>query len=405
MEQDDAPRMPTAIDLFAGTGAVSYALNGICRTLLYCDISGDSRACIRQNIRKGFIDDAPIHDDVCTLMGENVPHADIVTGGFPCVDLSLLGNRRGFDGTHSRLFYEIVRVAQEANAKMIVLENMRGIVTNVKVWRAVLRALHEAGFVGEWMTVAASHLGACHQRSRWFMVAVRCNTEPEWRSDMLNRVQGEVSQVETILRTADKGQWNIWDGHEHSNTGEPMDIPRMQNRKEPNVVTRAQLVGNACVPIQLRSAFILLTHSLLSGRDHMNTQSFGIDSRQRLPLRGQLLSDGSVTELPLPTLKQASFPITLVPSKHKRPGTAKHRVLPALDKPLHLRRWATPRYSMTCSILTKRTQTDLATQMRYAETTPDEQRNLNSCGSYYLEWMQGLPQGFTETKVVGTDTA
>jgi len=69
-------------DLFAGIGGFSLATRGAGRTKLYCDVSPEAQAALKDLMARGKLDEAPIHDDVCTLhLPEDI---DMVTGGFPC---------------------------------------------------------------------------------------------------------------------------------------------------------------------------------------------------------------------------------------------------------------------------------------------------------------------------------
>ena len=79
------------------------------------------------------------YGDINKIDGAKVPPVDIITGGFPCQNLSLAGKRDGLHGDRSSLFFQIVRIVKEMRKatsntfpKFIVLENVVGIYSSNK---------------------------------------------------------------------------------------------------------------------------------------------------------------------------------------------------------------------------------------------------------------------------------
>src|SRR3954464_11360982 len=105
--------MLNGLDLFSGIGGISLALSEWVRTVAYCDRDRFAQSVLLQRIYEGRLDCAPIWDDVQTLRGEMLPPIDIITGGFPCQDISCAGNGVGLGGSRSGLFFEIMRLAEE----------------------------------------------------------------------------------------------------------------------------------------------------------------------------------------------------------------------------------------------------------------------------------------------------
>ena len=125
-------------------------------------------------MHSGHLADAPIWDDVRTLTAWDIPGSrpvDIIAAGFPCPDVSDLGTGRGLEGEQSRLFFEVVRLAQETRATYVLLENVADILH--RGVERVVQALHQAGYDCRWMCVAAADVGAPHERRRWFCLARR----------------------------------------------------------------------------------------------------------------------------------------------------------------------------------------------------------------------------------------
>jgi DNA (cytosine-5)-methyltransferase 1 len=135
----------------------------------------------------------PNYRDVSKVDFTQVEYVDILTGGFPCQDLSLAGKRAGLqDGTRSGLWSEFYRAIQEIKPRLVVIENVRGLLSAkadngmeytdevlgtfngkpaIRALGAVLGDLAEIGYDARWQGVRASDAGAPHQRFRVFIIA------------------------------------------------------------------------------------------------------------------------------------------------------------------------------------------------------------------------------------------
>ncbi len=155
------------LDTFAGIGGFSYAaekLVGGFKTTQFIEINPYC-----QKILNKHWSHVPIHDDITTFTAKS-GEFDIITGGFPCQDISVAGLQKGITKeTRSGLFYELIRVIRMVRPKYVVLENVAAILN--RGLDIVLRELSEAGYDAEWAVISASSLGACHRRSRWWLVA------------------------------------------------------------------------------------------------------------------------------------------------------------------------------------------------------------------------------------------
>ena len=155
------------LDGFAGIGGFSYAahkLVGGFETTQFVEIDP-----FCQKVLKKHFPNTPIHDDIRTFTARPFQY-DVITGGFPCQDLSVAGRRAGITKeSRSGLFYELIRIIRLVRPKFVVMENVAAILNNGL--DIVLGELSEAGYDAEWSIISASSLGACHRRSRWWLVA------------------------------------------------------------------------------------------------------------------------------------------------------------------------------------------------------------------------------------------
>jgi DNA (cytosine-5)-methyltransferase 1 len=123
-------------------------------------------ACIlaaRQN--DGLLPSFPIWDDVQTFDGRPWRGiVDVISGGFPCQDISAAGKGAGIDGERSGMWREMARIIHEVRPRFVFVENSpmltsRGLGT-------VLGDLAAMGFDARWGVLGAADVGAPHQRDR-----------------------------------------------------------------------------------------------------------------------------------------------------------------------------------------------------------------------------------------------
>ena len=116
----------------------------------------------------------PIWDDVRTFDGRPWNgQIDVVTGGFPCQDISCAGRGEGITGERSSLFFEMLRIIEEVRPCLVVSENAKELRT--KGLGAVVEGLSRLGYVGCVGVLGARHIGANHWRKRMWIVASDSN--------------------------------------------------------------------------------------------------------------------------------------------------------------------------------------------------------------------------------------
>lgn len=122
----------------------------------------------RQN--DGLLPPFPIWDDVRTFDGRPWRGVvDVVSGGFPCQDISAAGKGAGIDGARSGLWGHMARIVGEVRPRFVFVENSPLLVGRGLV--RVLADLAEMGFDARWGVVGADDVGAPHRRERCWVVA------------------------------------------------------------------------------------------------------------------------------------------------------------------------------------------------------------------------------------------
>ena len=130
--------------------------------------------CARQN--DGLLPPFPIWDDVQTFRGEPWRGiVDVISGGFPCQDISAAGKGVGIEGERSAMWGEMARIIYEVRPRYVLVENSPMLTS--RGLGVVLGDLASMGFDAKWGVLGANDIGANHQRDRIWIRA-------KWRGQL-----------------------------------------------------------------------------------------------------------------------------------------------------------------------------------------------------------------------------
>ena len=192
----------------------------------------------------------PIWDDVQTFDGRPWRgRVDVISGGFPCTDISCAGKGAGIDGKQSSMWSHMARIVGEVRPRFVFVEN-----SPMLVGRGLTRVigdLAKMGYDARWGIVGAHHVSAPHKRDRIWIVADSASQRGCSRD-----TQRENAEDAWELR-GDKGQDQGGMGYWHT---EP-NVGRVANGVA-NRVDRLKCLGNGQVPQVASLAWRLLTQDL-----------------------------------------------------------------------------------------------------------------------------------------------
>jgi DNA (cytosine-5)-methyltransferase 1 len=169
--------MITGVSLFAGVGGFEIAMrNHNVKVVASVEIDKNCQSVLRRHFPE-----SKIFDDVTQVKGSDLveagfdPSAGIITGGFPCQDLSVAGKRAGLAGARSGLFWEIARIVEETQTEYFVLENVPGLLSSNggKDFGIVLGEMAQLGYRVGWRVLDAQYFGVPQRRRRVFIVGSR----------------------------------------------------------------------------------------------------------------------------------------------------------------------------------------------------------------------------------------
>ena len=107
--------------------------------------------------------------DLEGLRGKGI---DVICGGFPCQAFSVAGKRGGFNDTRGTLFFEIARIAKQIQPRLLLLENVKGLLSHDKgnTFGTILNTLDELGYDCEWQVLNSKNFGVPQNRERVFII-------------------------------------------------------------------------------------------------------------------------------------------------------------------------------------------------------------------------------------------
>lgn len=262
--------------LFAGAGGgiLGSLLHGW-RTVCAVEIEDYPRRVLLQRQSDGILPKFPIWDDVTTFDGNPWRgRIDIITGGFPCQDISLagssLGERKGLEGDRSGLWSEMSRIISEVRPRFALVENspaltLRGLGT-------VLGDLAKMGFDAEWGVLGADDAEAPHKRDRIWILA-HPNKERQQqgtnnpRKEFPETGRGIASECSETLGNPHKEGLEEWNRSQSRKTQPPIILPSWW-KSEPGMgrmvnglahrVDRLAALGNGQVPAVVKLAVEVL---------------------------------------------------------------------------------------------------------------------------------------------------
>lgn len=156
--------MLTHGSLFSGIGGfILGAKRAGLNTLWNCELDEFNR-----KILKKHFPDQQQYEDIRLM--NHPPYVDIISGGFPCQDISIANTHaKGIKGEKSLLWKEMLRIIQQVRPRYVLIENSsmlskRGI-------EQVLCDLAQIGYDAHWDYLQARWFGLPHKRERLFIVA------------------------------------------------------------------------------------------------------------------------------------------------------------------------------------------------------------------------------------------
>jgi DNA (cytosine-5)-methyltransferase 1 len=209
-------------------------------TVAFCEF--DKHA---QKVLKKHWPDVPVYDDVRELTNDRlksdgITGIDVITGGFPCQDISVAGKQAGIgEGTRSGLWSEVARLIDDIQPRFAIMENVTALISgdSGRWFGRVLGDLAEIGYDAEWHCIPASELGAHHHRDRVWIIAYP--SKELWQGSVKEEVFRKPKLQIELCRRFKKfgGRSNLPESRFHRG-----------GNGIPNWLDRLERLGNSVVP-------------------------------------------------------------------------------------------------------------------------------------------------------------
>ena len=221
------------------------------------------REVLKQRQRDGMLPKFPIWDDVQTFRIDNgecreyieqlksVREQLIISGGFPCQDISAAGKGAGIKAdTRSGLWFEMARIIDEIRPARVLVENSP--VLTSRGLGIVLGDLAKMGYNARWGVLGADKIGARHSRER-IWIAANSTSEAVEKSEVVQQAQCN-GEPRRITCNTPRGIWESgWSIYQPSMVRASHDMA--------NWVGRSKAIGNGQVPAVVKAAWELLNET------------------------------------------------------------------------------------------------------------------------------------------------
>lgn len=239
------------LSLFTGAGGGLLGTKLLGWTHIgYVEVNEYCQQVIAQRIEDGFLERAPIFTDVREFVQSGAAKqyrgiADVVSGGFPCQDISVAGGGAGIDGERSGLWSAMRDVIRDVRPRKVYMENSSAIL--VRGFERVANDLAEMGYSFRWGVLGAHHVGGIHKRERWWCAAADTSCRRlEGRYGISPERQASNGSIQALrenrIRLDIPEPGSFGDGH------------GMAYRVE-----RTRAIGNGQVPIVAATAYRILS--------------------------------------------------------------------------------------------------------------------------------------------------
>lgn len=164
---------PKFIDLFAGIGGFRL---GFEKAGYECVFSSEiDKNC--QTVYESNFGEKPF-GDVTQINTDELPNFDVLVAGFPCQPFSISGRKQGFEDTRGTLFFDICRIIDAKNPKVVVLENVKHLIHHDtgNTFKTVIQTLEDMEYSVSYALLNSKDFGMPQNRERIIIIGVKGQT-------------------------------------------------------------------------------------------------------------------------------------------------------------------------------------------------------------------------------------
>jgi DNA (cytosine-5)-methyltransferase 1 len=161
------------IDLFAGTGAFTYAFEKTNK--VKCVFANDMIDSSKKIYDINFEHSLTLKD-LNDIDCKDIPPHDILTGGFPCQPFSIAGKQEGFQDKRSNVFWKILEIMDYHQPSYVILENVKNLVSHddKKTFQTIQEELTKRGYHIHYKVLNTANMtGIPQHRERIYIVCIK----------------------------------------------------------------------------------------------------------------------------------------------------------------------------------------------------------------------------------------
>lgn len=248
--------------LFAGAGGgiLGGKLLGW-KTVCAVEINTYAASILIQRQNDKILEPFPIWDDISTFDGKPwKKNIDVVSGGFPCQDISAAGKKTGITGERSGLWSQMFRIICEVESPFVFVENSP--LLTLRGLDRVLGDLASVGYNAAWGVLGGKHFGLPHNRERLWIFAADSSKQRSilffrWAAEIRRKLDEHYEIEPSIARILERLEE---EGKQCSNKAEdslPSYLCRVDDGMAHNV-DRIKCIGNGQIPRVAKGAWEIL---------------------------------------------------------------------------------------------------------------------------------------------------
>jgi DNA (cytosine-5)-methyltransferase 1 len=159
------------VSLFSGVGGFDLGFMQAGHSVVWAnDIWKEATETYKKNFPSHIV-----CQDIKDISASEIPHGDIIIGGFPCQGFSVANLKRTQHDERNYLYLEFVRIVREKSPQYFLAENVKGILSLAKgaVFQMIIRDFTELGYEVQYAILNAADYGVPQTRERVFILGIR----------------------------------------------------------------------------------------------------------------------------------------------------------------------------------------------------------------------------------------
>ncbi len=203
------------VELFAGVGGFRRAMDLISRdlrfplhTVAYSEIDKNAQTTYCANYNT---DNEVSMGDIIAFVEnieamDNLPHYDLLSGGFPCQTFSMMGDQEGFNEERGQMFFRIMDMINHRHPRYVLLENVKNLKNhdNGNTIAVILAELENAGYQVRMDIFNSNDFGLPQKRNRVIIFARLANLgDFEFSSELVKQSFARINRMRCSLNFYD----------------------------------------------------------------------------------------------------------------------------------------------------------------------------------------------------------